>query len=138
MAQRDGNYMVVPGTSARVKIPWMATQQQLDASRHRVEWLAKYNGAPFTVELLEEFVAAEIPTKSEWQRKLAAARAAPQPAARVVAPQLVVPLLAPQIATPLPTPPPAAPPAPPSASVNQIPQVISQAVRLYKHNLYLL
>ena len=109
--------MVVPGTSARVKIPWMATQQQLDASRHRVEWLAKYNGAPFSVALLEEFVAAKIPTISEWQRKLAAARAAPHLAAPVVAAQVVVPVLPPQ------PPPAAAPPATPSTSSNQIQQV---------------
>ena len=81
MAQIDGKYMVVPGTHYKVKIPWEATEQQLTATRHRVEWLTNHNGQPFPLDLLEEFVAANIPTQSEWKRKLVAARAAPQPVA---------------------------------------------------------
>ena len=81
MAQIDGKYMVVAGTSYKVKIPWQATPEQLAATRHRVEWLANHNGVPFPIALLEEFVAAKIPTIVEWQRNLAAARAAPQPVA---------------------------------------------------------
>ena len=75
MAQIEGKYMVVPGTVYKVKIPWQANDAQLTATRHRVEWLANHNGEPFPLTLLEEFVAAKIPTISEWQRKLDAAKA---------------------------------------------------------------
>ena len=90
MAQIEGKYMVVPGTAYKVKLPWQATPEQVAATQHRVEWLANHNGEPFPLPLLEEFVAAKIPTIAEWQRKLAAARcvAAPQLAASVPIQQL--------------------------------------------------
>ena len=95
MAQIEGKYMVVRGTTYKVKVPWQATGEQLAATRHRVEWLAQHNGEPFPLELLEEFVTAKIPTISEWQRKLALAR-------ELAARQLRAPLLGAQLSIPLP------------------------------------
>ena len=70
MAEIHGMYMVYPGTKITVKLPKNPTDTQIQATKHRVEWLARNNGTPFPTSLLQEFLEANLPDKSHWKCKL--------------------------------------------------------------------
>ena len=69
MAEIEGRYLVYPGSKTRVKLPWQATEEQIEVSRRRLMWLIDHPGTGYPAQLQQEMFkhaigfAARLTTK---------------------------------------------------------------------------